>query len=249
MNDIPTFAETGYGFVRELLPLATTRLCTAYAVANRDLPDYYTPEAALNAWGRYADSMGEVLLAQSRPAIEEATGLLLFPAYSYLRIYCEGSALPKHTDQPSCEISVTLTLGGDASAAWPIWVETRGEARAITLPPGDALVYRGALLPHWRERFEGRFWVQLFMHYVRRDGEFADCRFDGRERLGPIIPGEDTQTARSASALYHQRPLSLWQRSSLWRLPRPHDRRLRPVAIKMWPPMIQTGSEGGFCLK
>lgn len=191
MNEPPVFAEAGYGFVRELIPQATARLCAAYAVANRNLPDYYAPESAFNAWGRYADSIGEVLLAQSLPAIEAATGLGLFPAYSYLRIYCEGAVLPRHTDRPSCEISVTLTLGGDAPAAWPIWVEAQEGARAVSLPPGDALVYRGALLTHWRERFDGHFWVQLFLHYVRRDGDFADCRFDGRERLGPVVPGQD----------------------------------------------------------
>ena len=191
MKGVPVFAEAGYGFVRELIPQSAARMCAAYAVANRDLANYYAPEAALNAWGRYADSMGEVILAQSRPAIEAATGLVLFPAYSYLRIYCEGAVLARHTDRPSCEISVTLTLGGDLSSGWPIWVEAQGETRAIALPPGDALVYRGALLPHWRERFEGRCWVQLFLHYVRRDGAFADCRFDGRERLGPVEPGQD----------------------------------------------------------
>jgi len=190
----PAFTESDYELIPELVPQSSARLCTAYALANRNLPDYYAPENAFNAWGRYADSMGEALLAQSLPAIEDATGLSLFPAYSYLRIYCEGSVLPKHTDRPSCEISVTLTLGGEAPAAWPIWVEAHGEARAVTLPPGDALVYKGAVLPHWRERFGGRFWVQLFLHYVRRDGEFADCRFDGRERLGPIVPGQDPRS-------------------------------------------------------
>lgn len=189
----PTFKESDYGIVRQLIPQSSARLCTSYAIANRNLPDYYAPETAYNAWGRYADSMGEALLAQSLPAIEAATGLSLFPAYSYLRIYCEGSVLPKHTDRPSCEISVTLTLGGDAPAVWPIWVEAQGETRSVTLPPGDALVYKGAVLPHWRERFEGRFWAQVFLHYVRRDGEFADCRFDGRERLGPIVPGRDSR--------------------------------------------------------
>ncbi|MGH8427558.1 MAG: hypothetical protein ACRES7_06190 [Gammaproteobacteria bacterium] len=116
MKDVPVFAEAGYGFVPELIPQSAALMCAAYAVANRDLANYYAPEAALNAWGRYADSMGEVILAQSRPAIEAATGLVLFPAYSYLRIYCEGAVLPKHTDRPSCEISVTLTLGGDISS-------------------------------------------------------------------------------------------------------------------------------------
>ena len=191
VNANAAFSQRDYDVIQELIPRASARLCTSYALANRNLPDYYTPESAFNSWGRYADSLSEAVLAQSLPAVEAATGLSLFPAYSYLRIYSGGSVLPKHIDRPSCEISVTLTLGGQAPGAWPIWVEAQGEERAVTLPPGDALVYKGALLPHWRERFEGRFWVQMFLHYVRRDGEFADCRFDGRERLGPIVPGHD----------------------------------------------------------
>ncbi|MGH8271776.1 MAG: hypothetical protein ACRESG_05550, partial [Gammaproteobacteria bacterium] len=78
MEDKPGFAESGYALVRELLPQATTRLCTAYAAANRDLPDYYAPETAFNAWGRYADSMGEVLLAQSRRRSRRLPGLPCF---------------------------------------------------------------------------------------------------------------------------------------------------------------------------
>jgi len=186
-----TFSEMDYDVIQGLIPRTSAHLCASYAIANRNLPGYYAPEKDCNSWGRYADSMGEVLLAQSLPAVESATQLSLFPAYSYLRIYCEGSVLRKHTDRPSCEISVTLTLGGQAPTEWPIWVEARGEKRAVILPPGDALVYKGAILPHWRERFDGRLWIQLFLHYVRRDGEFADCRFDGRERLGPIVPGQD----------------------------------------------------------
>lgn len=185
------FEETGYAYLPGLISTDTARLVTQYAIGNRQLPGYFAPERSLNAWGRYADSMGEALLAQACPAVEAATGLSLYPTYSYLRMYCEGSTLARHTDRPSCEISVTLTLGGQAPEPWPIWMEAEGAARPVTLPPGDALVYRGALVPHWRERFSGLFWVQVFLHYVRRDGDFSDCRFDGRERLGPIVPGDD----------------------------------------------------------
>lgn len=191
----PAFAGAGYDIARGLVSPAIARLCTSYAMANYQLTDYYVAEPQFNAWGRYADSIGEVLLGQLHPAVERITALELWPTYSYLRIYCKGSTLPRHVDRPSCEISVTLTLGGDAPSVWPIWLEADGRAGAVTLTPGDAMVYRGAVIPHWRERFDGRFWVQVFLHYVRRDGEFADCRFDGRERLGPVTPGNDERRA------------------------------------------------------
>ncbi|HEX5313946.1 MAG TPA: SEC-C domain-containing protein [Gammaproteobacteria bacterium] len=191
MSGHADFAANDYGILSGLVPAETARLCAGYALANRNLPRYYAAEAMHNSWGRYADSIGEVILAQVQPKIEELTGLALFPAYSYLRIYCPGSVLLSHIDRPSCEISATLTLGGDAAQPWPIWVKSKDGPRAIELPPGDGMVYRGTVVPHWRERFEGRFWIQLFLHYVRRDGQFAQHRFDGREHLGPVAPGEN----------------------------------------------------------
>lgn len=193
MVDAASFGDADYAVVPHLVPPGLAAFCASCAAANRELPGYYTPEPAFHAWGRYADATGEVLLAQVQPRVEEVTGLALFPTYSYLRIYCEDATLPRHTDRPSCEISVTIALGGDAPTPWPIWLESGGRSREVALAPGDAMVYRGAVIPHWRERFEGRLWVQVFLHFVRRDGPFADCRFDGRERLGPVDPGHDAR--------------------------------------------------------
>lgn len=193
MTDQPSFAHTGYSVVPELVPAGLADFCASTAVANHDLPGYYTPEPAFKAWGRYADTMGELLLARVQPRVEAVTGYALFPTYSYLRMYCRGATLPAHTDRPSCEISVTVSLGGHASVPWPICLESGGHRREVALAPGDGMIYQGAVLPHWRERFEGKLWVQVFLHFVRRDGEFANCRFDGRERLGPIDPAHDVR--------------------------------------------------------
>jgi len=191
MSDESTFAAAGYGVMPGLIAPAFAGVCASYAVMNHNLPGYYAAEHAFNAWGRYADSLGEVLLARVQPAVEKTTGMALYPAYSFLRLYCDGARLPRHTDRPSCEISVTLALGGDVREPWPIWLESGGRSRSVLLSPGDAMVYRGAVVPHWRERLSGQFWVQLFLHYVSRDGEFAACRFDGRDRLGPVDPRRD----------------------------------------------------------
>ena len=54
-----------------------------------------------------------------------ATGLKLYPAYTYARIYKKGDELKRHKDRFSCEISTTMNLAGDN---WPIYLEPSGES-------------------------------------------------------------------------------------------------------------------------
>ena len=133
---------------------------------------------------RYADTLMESLLLHLKPAMEQITGLSLLPTYSFLRIYETGAVLTRHKDRRACEISASVTLGYDAPEPWPLWLETHEEPRAITLHAGDMLVYKGRELPHWRERFDGNYWIQVFFHYVDANGPLASYKFDGRSALG-----------------------------------------------------------------
>src|SRR5262245_5642950 len=47
---------------------------------------------------RYGDPMTDSLLLKLQPAIEHATGLSLYPTYSYVRLYKKGDQLARHTD-------------------------------------------------------------------------------------------------------------------------------------------------------
>ena len=71
----------------------------------------------------YGDTFMEMLLELFRPRLERLTGLKLHPTYSYFRIYKHGDVLESHTDRPSCEISLSLTLGFEAAKPWPIFFE------------------------------------------------------------------------------------------------------------------------------
>ena len=44
------------------------------------------------------------------PKMEKATGLELYPTYTYYRVYKEGDELLKHKDRASCEISLISTV-------------------------------------------------------------------------------------------------------------------------------------------
>jgi len=139
----------------------------------------------------YGDFMMDGLLVDLLPEIERASGLALFPTYSYFRVYKHGDTLAKHTDRPSCEISVTLCLGFEAEKSWPIWIESpRGES-SLSLEPGDGLIYRGTECPHWRTIFEGARQAQVFLHYVDQSGPYAEWKFDRRVSPAGLPPAID----------------------------------------------------------
>lgn len=132
------------------------------------------------------DAVMDGLLNDLTPVVERASGLELFPTYSYFRVYKSGDILKRHTDRPACEISVTLCLGYEAPKPWPIWIEGPGGVASVELQPGDGLLYRGIECPHWREPFEGEHNAQVFLHYVDQHGPHAEWKFDKRPALSTL---------------------------------------------------------------
>jgi hypothetical protein len=139
-----------------------------------------------NTYSCYSDIAMETLLLKCQPVMEKATGLKLYPAYTYARIYKKGDELKRHKDRFSCEISTTMNLSGDD---WPIYLEPSGKEGMkgikVDLKPGDMLVYYGCELEHWREKFKGEECIQVFLHYNNRKTPRAkDNMFDKRIHLG-----------------------------------------------------------------
>ena len=130
------------------------------------------------------------LLVYFQRFVEEINTLPLYPTYACARIYKSGEVLKPHTDRPSCEISVTINMGQSSEFSWPIFFANYAENPAVVsvdLKPGDAIVYRGCELPHWRERFnppgEDDWQAQLFLHYVNVYGRDNKLIYDGDESL------------------------------------------------------------------
>jgi hypothetical protein len=154
-----------------------------------------------NTYSHYADHVMETLLMKVLPIMTQEIGLELIPTYSYARVYKKGDILHRHKDRPSCEISVTIHLGGHP---WPIFIDGTGadnilsghetttivkpnapEGTKVLLDVGDMLIYSGCELEHWREPLEGDVCGQVFLHYNHVNGPFAKKnRFDKRPMLG-----------------------------------------------------------------
>jgi len=127
----------------------------------------------------YADPIMESLLLQKKTLMEQETGINLLPTYSFWRMYTRFANLIKHKDRPSCEISVTTQISSDGTK-WPIYIE----GKENILKNGQAIIYLGCELEHWRETFEGDYQAQCFMHYVDSKGPFTDFKFDKRLDVG-----------------------------------------------------------------
>lgn len=145
------------------------------------LADEFVPQTPCT----YGDIEMERLLGKLGPRMEFLTGLRLYPTYSFARIYKHGDVLTPHRDRDACEISISLNLGQEPDEPWPLWLRTHeGQAVPVMLRPGDALVYRGIELAHWREAYPGQRLAQVFLHYVDRNGPHAGQIFDRRAGLG-----------------------------------------------------------------
>jgi hypothetical protein len=182
--DQKAFARQGYVVLPSLLetPLANyfwSYVHTKFASMLLSPADKQVP----NSPSCYGDAAFDGLLEYLRPRVEERSGLRLLPTYSYFRLYARGAILKRHRDRAACEISVTLNIGQMPSEPWPLFVMGNSGLYRAVLSPGDALLYRGIDCSHWRERFEGSRLVQVFLHYVDRDGPHADQKFDGRKTL------------------------------------------------------------------
>jgi hypothetical protein len=122
--------------------------------------------------------------------VPEATALLgekVLPTYTYARVYKHGSVLERHRDRPACEISFTINLNKDTD--WPIWFQRPdGSETFVELNNGDAVLYLGCQSDHWRTKFEGQEYTQLFMHYVRSYGSKSWAYFDKQKQQEPTLP-------------------------------------------------------------
>lgn len=133
----------------------------------------------------YADPLIEVLLQDSKETVENATGKELIPTYSYSRVYQPGERLAPHVDRPACEISVTVNVATKGAFS-PIYTQYgQNDPERHVLSPGDAVIYMGCDVMHWRQPLaDNQLNVQFMLHYVDKSGPNAEHAKDKRPGYG-----------------------------------------------------------------
>lgn len=192
-----SFNENKYVGVKEMVSADLVDVVTKYALMDEmiqfsaegtDINNAQVPDAH----SKYADTLMEALLLHIHPKMEHATGLTLLPTYSYFRVYRPGQDLKPHIDRPACEISTTISfnfnyLTESNKESWPIWVQGKDGPKSFSLDPGDAVIYRGCEIEHWRNTFDApeySYHVQGFFHYVDANGPFKEESKDRRLFIG-----------------------------------------------------------------
>jgi hypothetical protein len=129
----------------------------------------------------------DAILEWIRPEVSRLVGFKLAPTYSYTRRYAKGEILARHTDRAACEISVTASIQIPKRAGPSVvYLKPPNLAQTkVEMFEGDACIYVGTEVEHWRERFRVKGYVQLFLHFITKHGpNYPELMFDGRECLG-----------------------------------------------------------------
>lgn len=130
------------------------------------------------------------LLVDKNYQIGNILGQKVLPSYTYSRMYLNGSELVPHTDIECCEIDVSIHMNGDKP--WPIWLDSPTGTKSIILEPGDALFYLGNKMTHWREKYDGEWYVNAFLFYVFSNGPNRHLLFDVTKLASYDRPRQET---------------------------------------------------------
>jgi hypothetical protein len=212
MNNPDLFKQDNYVTVSKMIPTDLCKIVTKYALLQEDssfAPELGPEAQVLNAHSKYADTLMETLLFFLRGHMEKNTGLELVPTYSYYRVYRPGMILDRHKDRPSCEISTTICFGYEYNVdipnySWGMYVDkmsintplgptgefftSNNPGKLVTQNAGDAIIYRGCDIEHWRDPFNvgpNSYQVQGFFHYIDKNGPYyPEYAYDKRSGLG-----------------------------------------------------------------
>jgi Sulfotransferase family len=164
------FARTGYALLTSIVPPGQI---TA-------LGRYYRNLVAAGQWakgdeqvrlrhGHHNETMARYFHHQLLPVVCRVVGQRVKPSYCYVSAYREGAVLRPHVDRKQCAYTVSLWLDngtGEPAQPWPLWFEAADGAVSVIQKPGDAVVFLGCDLPHWRYAPTGPVSTALLFHYV-----------------------------------------------------------------------------------
>jgi hypothetical protein len=202
MEILGDYQTNGYALVRELISPEVARAFMASfkkATGGGPIPmsklearPAVLQRPAFDVSSQFFQPM-EFFLWGLTPAIGQILGRELLPTYNYFRIYREGDICKVHSDRPSSQHGVSLTLDYSDGEVWDLQVGKKrteslyplsddfgGDAyESLGMRPGDAVLYQASHYPHGRMTPNPNVWsAHLFLFFVDKDGPYRNHAFD-----------------------------------------------------------------------
>lgn len=199
----PVLRDTGFMVLPEFLDVSPYRRPEMEPgfLLYGDLPGDITwdPQPEKKNFSCYSDPALKSLFFEAKRKVEKIIDAPLYPTYHLDRIYYEGGSMHVHVDRPACEISLSVLIRTNIKESWPLWAlppisdkseielgdENLSKAYPATLKPGDALLYRGCDVIHYREPLVGEttdgeppYSHHVFFHYVLQNGKRTEFAYD-----------------------------------------------------------------------
>jgi hypothetical protein len=172
------FRRDGYvKFPRLLCPVHLAWLRHRYRRLAREAEFEYGDPQCRTRWVAHNEPAARVFHPLLRGIVSHVAAVKVKPSYLYLGCYQAGSILPEHVDRAQCEFSITMLVDYmpelDGKSPWPIYLRTSHGVVPVRQQIGDALIYRGRRLPHFRKALPaGNMSSSIFFHFV--PDHFAD---------------------------------------------------------------------------
>ena len=183
------FKTDGYEYIRNFIDEPTRELMSIY-YENKIRRGEWEPAIAResgrahSSFSIHGDPLTEAILLKKLPLVSRICGKELYPTYSFVRIYQEGDIMGRHVDRPSCEISLTANIFTKENKSIFYVEDLNSNVKEFDIEPGDALMYFGCKIYHWRKPIEkDQFLVQFMLHYVDKNGPNKDYKYDKRPNL------------------------------------------------------------------
>jgi hypothetical protein len=166
------FEAEGFVLVRDLVPPGLLAALRAHYHA---LPAQVRLEADLFS-GRLVEK-NEPVARHLLRGFSDLVGALaqrtVQPSYCFSMWYAPGARLRVHRDNALCEYTLNLVIDQQPPrpSHWPLcMMSRRGRITEVNMRPGDALLFRGRELAHFRRRLRDKGnAIGVLLHYVNDD--------------------------------------------------------------------------------
>ncbi|HEX8456955.1 MAG TPA: hypothetical protein VF656_06645 [Pyrinomonadaceae bacterium] len=103
----------------------------------------------------YDEETARFVQQQTTALVSRITPAPVSASHCQVSVYQPGALLRRHRDQPQYVWNLSLVMDAEPETgrenAWPICIEVEGRTHEVRLEIGDAVLYRGSELTHWRD--------------------------------------------------------------------------------------------------